>query len=166
MNTSDRKHIFIAFFKVAQEWRGVIVDGAYATVCLFPLSPQGAKARRATNTRRENGCSECSSRWDESSVLVRYVLLISSPVIFSFLASHSLLLLLSCILYSHFVNLHFFTFTMFQFTSASLDFFFCLSQTPNFMSTFYLSFDSLSLVDILAKISSTFCFHYTLESKK
>lgn len=102
---------------------GIIVDCAYATVCLFPLSPQGAKARRATNTRSENGCSECSNRWDESSVLVRYVLLISSPVIFSFLASHSLLFLLSCILYSHFVNLRFFTLTMSQFTSASLDFF-------------------------------------------
>lgn len=67
-----------------------MVGHAYATLCLIPLSPRGAKARRATSTRREKGCAECSNRWDESNVLVRYALALSSCVPFS----HSLLLLL------------------------------------------------------------------------
>lgn len=142
------------------------MEGAYATVRLFPLSPQGAKARRAMNTRRESGCSECSNRWDESSVLVRYVLLISFPVIFSFLSlilcyfcflESFIPILLACFLHLPHVSVYICQFLIF----------FPFLADSNFMSTFYLSFNTLSFVlDMLPKIPSTFCFHYTLESKK
>lgn len=51
-----------------------VVGYANLTMCLFPLSPQGAKARRSTSMKRGNGCGGCSNKLDESSVLVRYSL--------------------------------------------------------------------------------------------
>lgn len=74
-----------------------MVRHAYSALCLFPLSPRGAKARRATSTRREKGCAECSNRWDESSVLVRYALPLSSPVPISFSFPHCFLVSFICI---------------------------------------------------------------------
>lgn len=84
-----------------REMGGVVVGQAYVTMCLFPPSPQGAKARRATSMKRENGCGECSNRWDESSVLVRYSLRYFIPWPFLFLAFYYTLLFPSCICHSH-----------------------------------------------------------------
>lgn len=47
---------------------------ARVTLCLFPLSPRGAKARRATFTKRGRGCAWCWNRWEESSVPPRYAI--------------------------------------------------------------------------------------------
>lgn len=95
------------FFFLSQGGRGgVVVGHANATLCFFPLSPRGAKARRGTSMRREKGCAECSNRWDESSVLVKYVPLLSSCVPFSHF-SHSLLPLLSCVIHFHLSNFFF-----------------------------------------------------------
>lgn len=61
-------------------------------VYLFPLSPQGVKARRATSMRRGKGCAECSNKWDESSVPVRYALLLftwSFPLLLSLILYYS-----------------------------------------------------------------------------
>lgn len=101
-----------------------MVGHNYATLSLFPLSPREAKARRATSMRREKGCAGFSNRWDESSVLVRYALLIST-VAFSFSFSQSLLLLLSCVLHFHLSN-----YSVFHVTFSSLlkcQFRFCFS---------------------------------------
>lgn len=76
--TPEMENTFSSQFFLSQEgWGGVVVGNAHATLCLSPLSPRGVKARRAMSTEREKGCDECSNRWDESSVLVRYVLLLS-----------------------------------------------------------------------------------------
>lgn len=118
-----KTHFHHQFLKVGGG--GVVVGHAYAILCFFPLSPRGAKARRATSTRREKGCAECSNRWDESSVLVRYALRLSSCVPLSFPISYFLLLLLSCVLHFHLSN-----FSVFHVTFSSLlicQFWFCIS---------------------------------------
>lgn len=129
------------FFLRQEGGGGVAVGHAYATLCLFPPSPRGAKARRATSTRREKGCAECSNRWDESSVLVRYVLPLSSCVPFSFLFSHSLLLLLSCVLHFHLSNFSVFHIIFFLCPHLPVSILFLpFPQAPLFVSaSFYLS---------------------------
>lgn len=62
---------------------------ACVTLCLFPLSPRGAKARRATFTMREKGCVWFLNRWEESSVLPRYAV---PPSLLSLSPFHSLIL--------------------------------------------------------------------------
>lgn len=117
-------HHFFLFFSQEGEG-GVVVGHTYATFCLFPLSPRGAKARRATSTRREKDCAECSNRWDESNVLVRYALPLSSCVPFSFPFSYSVLPLLSRVLHFHLSD-----FSVFHVTFSSLlicQFRFCFS---------------------------------------
>lgn len=146
-----------------------MVGRAYATLCLFPLSPRGAKARRATSTRREKGCAECSNRWDESSVLVRYVLPLSSCVLLSFPFPHSVLLLLSCVLHFHLSNFHV-TFSSplicqfrFCFSLFLRLLFFCVCL-PLPLS---LLFPLCLVLDMLPKTTSTLCFPLlTLECKR
>lgn len=70
-------------FKFTTEWEVLLWDKMMWQWAYFLLSPQGAKTRPATRMRREKGCDECSNRWDESSVLVRYALLLSSFSLFS-----------------------------------------------------------------------------------
>lgn len=127
MNTRDGKHIFITIFfliyiyKARREGEVSWWLHDYATLCLFLLSPRGAKARRATSTRREKGCAECSNRWDESSVLVRYAFSFSSRVPFS---SFSLILYYSLSLVS-FISI-------------------CLTYLSNFPLSSSASFDLVS----------------------
>lgn len=151
---------------------GVVVGHTYATLCLFPLSPRGAKARRATSTRREKGCAECSNRWDESSVLVRYALRLSSSVPFSFPSSHSLPLLLFLCPSFPFVQL--FCLSRHIFLSPHLPVSILFHPFPQALLFVSASFLPLSLLfplclvlDMLPKTTSTLCFPLlTLECKR
>lgn len=140
-----------------------------ATLCLFPLSPRGAKARRATSTRREKGCAECSNRWDESSVLVRYADPLSSYVPFSFPFSHSLLLLcpsfpcvhLLCLTCHIFLSPHLPVSIFVSPFSSGSSFCVCL------LLPLSLLFPLCLVLDMLPKTTSTLCFPLlTLECKR
>lgn len=133
-----KTHFRHNFFLIQEGWGGGVVGNAYATLCLSPLSPRGVKARRAMSMEREKGCDECSNRWDESSVLVRYVLLLSYCP-FSFAFFHSLLLLLSCVFYLYMSNFSFMSHFPLS-SSARFDFVSPLSSGSSFcVCSFYLT---------------------------
>lgn len=142
------------------------MEHAYVTLCLFPLSPRGTKARRATFTRREKGCAWFLNRWDESSVLVRYAAPLSSVSLSLF---PSLILYYSCFLMS-FIFIYLTFITHFPHSSyASFSFDLRFPQAPLFVSaSFYLSllFPICLALDMLPKTTSTLCFPLlTLEWK-
>lgn len=159
-------------FLSQEGWGGVVVVNAYVTLCLSPFSPQGVKARRAMSMKREKGCDGCSNRWDESSVLVRYALLLSCcPCLFCFLSFFTTLAFLcpSSVL---------FNFSVFHVTFSSLlicQFRFCFSLflrlfflcLPPFTSLPTFSFTVCLVLEMLPKTTSTLCFLLlTLECKK
>ena len=140
-----------------------MVCNTYAPLCLLPLSPQGAKARRATSMRREKGCAEFSNRWDESSVLVRYAFFLS---FYTFLFFFPLILFFPFTFLCPLFNLS--NFPVFQATFSSL----CKCQfrfrsSPFLRLLFFLCPPPLALsllfplclvLDTLPKTTSTPCF--------
>lgn len=149
-----------------------MVGNAHVTLCLSPLSPRGVKARRAMSMKRGKGCGECSNRWDESSVLVRYVLLLSYcnylfcfllffvtlcfPVTFVCIVQ---LFCLSChILFIPHLPVSIFFSLFFRLL------FLCL---PRFTSLPTFSFTICLVLEMLPKTTSTLCFLLlALECKK
>lgn len=135
VSAQDGKHIFIAFFffsSYKSGGRGRCYDGTHLCGVVFvPPSPRGVKARRGTSRRREKGCVECSNRWDESSVLVRYALSFFLPL------SPSLFPLLS------------FSFSLFRVL---------ISIYPTFpVSHFIFSLSSVASFDFISISSPVFC---------
>ena len=130
----------------------LIMELACATLCLSSSpSPRGAKARRGTSKRRETGCGECSNRWAESSVLVRYAHFIPALIPLSLSLSLSRLSHHALVHYfpSHFsINLLFHSFS-FPFPSFQRLPFFSSSPCPHLIP---------SIPHITLSISlSTFC---------
>lgn len=130
---------------------------------LFLHRPRGAKARQGTGRRRERGYAECSNRWDESSVPVRYALSRSYRATFSFSTALPLLRALQFFHSSYFAV---FQFTRSPHLSAS---FVCLFPlAPLFLSLPpFTSLPPFCLVfDMLPKTTSTLHFPLlTLECK-
>lgn len=142
---------------------------ARVTLCLFPFSPRGAKARRATFTMREKGCAWFLNRWEESSVLPRYAV---PPSLLSLSPLHSLILYYSVA--SSCPSFHLFDFHN-KFSSLVIcQFQFCfsifLSPHPfHFCPVLALSlpFPVCVALDTLPRSTSTLCFPLlTLQCKK
>lgn len=143
MNTRDRKHIFIAFFKVAQEWVWCYCRRRSCHGAFVPPQPSGSEGQtgneheereRLLRVLKQMGRIKCPSEVCGSYFSPCHFLFSSLSFFATFAFPHHLF---------PFCQFAFFTFVKSLLTSASFDIFFTIFLTlfyVNLLSLFFLFF--------------------------